>query len=134
MRVLRDTWRREARKRPAAARLALIGIGTLALGACLAGAGSPPLAQLIAGLALVPLALAAFLRLLPPPPWSGPEDGGDPGWGDHDRDGPRPSDGPSADIDWERFERQFRAYVAEREAAAARSPRKRDGETNRPSA
>jgi hypothetical protein len=122
MRVLRDTWRQESRERPAAARLALMGVGTLSAGAALAGAGAILLAQLIAGLALLPLSLATYLRLLPPSPWTdGPGDGG-PGGGGHGRGGsgpsggPRPSGGPDADTDWERFERQFRAYVEQREA------------------
>jgi hypothetical protein len=119
VRVLRDTWRRESGERPASARLALIGMATLSLGAALAGSHFVLLAELVGGLALLPLSLATYLRLLPAPPWTdGRGDGGGPGWGGDDRGGPRPS-GPDADTDWDRFERQFRAYVDERELAHA---------------
>jgi hypothetical protein len=115
MRVLRDTWRQESRDRPAAARLALIGVGALFAGAALAGGGVVLLAQLVAGLALVPLTLATYLRLLPPPPWTDGRDDGGPGRGGDGRGGPRPSGGPDADTDWDSFERQFRDYVERRE-------------------
>jgi hypothetical protein len=111
MRVLRDTWRRESSERPAAARLALIGIGALVAGAALAGGGLVLLAQLVAGLALVPLSLATYIRLLPARPgWGG-------GGGGHG--GPGPSGGPDADPDWDSFERQFRDYVERRELVPA---------------
>jgi len=67
MRVLRETWRRESRERPAVARLVLIAVGTLSVGVVLAGSGLALLGELIAGLALLPLSLAVFFRLLPPP-------------------------------------------------------------------
>jgi hypothetical protein len=117
MRALRDTCRRETRDRPTVARLALTGVGMLLLGAGLAASVSLLLAELIGGLALLPVSLAVFFRLLPPPPWSDPDDVGGPGWGGNDSDRPQPSSGPVGDTDWERFERQFRAYVERRELA-----------------
>jgi hypothetical protein len=120
MRVFRDTWRRERDERPVAVQLALIGVGTLSVAAALVGGGFVLLAQLVAGMALLPLSLATYLRLLPPPPWSdGRSDGGGPGWGGNDRGGPGPSAGPEAETDWDRFEREFRAYVDERELVQA---------------
>ena len=119
MRVLHDTWRRESSERPAAARLALIGIGALVAGVALAGGGLVLLAQLVAGLALVPLSLATYIRLLPARPWTDGRDDGGPGWGGGGHDGPRPSGGPDADPDWDNFERQFRDYVERRELVPA---------------
>ncbi len=63
--MLADTWRRERRERPGAVRMALIGLGALAVAAALAGGGLALLAQLVAGLSLVPLSVAIYLRLLP---------------------------------------------------------------------
>src|SRR3954452_16890862 len=121
MRVLRDTWRRESSERPAAARLALIGIGALVAGAALAGGGLVLLAQLIAGLALVPLSLATYIRLLPARPWTDGRDDGHPGWGGGGggHGGPGPSGDPDADPDWDSFERQFRDHVERRELVPA---------------
>jgi hypothetical protein len=119
MRVLRDTWRRESRERPAAARLALIGVGALLAGAALEAGGVVLLAQLVAGLALLPLSLATYLRLLPPSPWIDGRDDGGPGPGGDGNGGPRPPGGPDADIDWDRFEQQFRDYVDRRELVPA---------------
>jgi hypothetical protein len=121
MRVLRDTWRRESSERPAAARLALIGIAALVAGAALAGGGLVLLAQLVAGLALVPLSLATYIRLLPARPWTDGRDDGRPGWGGGGggHGGPGPSGGPDADPDWDSFERQFRDYVERRELVPA---------------
>jgi hypothetical protein len=119
MRLLRDTWRRERRERPVAVRLALIGAGMLATAGALAGGRLSLLAQLAAGLALLPLTLAIYLRLLPSSPWSdGRGGGGGPGRGGDDGVGPGPS-GPRAEADWDRFERQFRAYVEECEFVQA---------------
>ncbi len=116
MRVLREAWRRERRERPVAARLALIGVEMLSLAAALAGGRLILLAQLVAGLALLPLSLAAYLRLLPSSPWTdGEGNGGGRGWGRDDRGGPGPSDGRKTETEWDRFERQFRAHVEERE-------------------
>jgi hypothetical protein len=115
MRVLRDTWRRESRERPVAIRLAMIGIGTLSAAGVLAGGRLSLLAQLVGGVALLPLSLAIYLRMLPSSPWSdGRDDGDGPGGGGYDHGGPRPSGGHDGS-DWECFERQFRAYVEERD-------------------
>lgn len=94
-------------------RLALIGIAAVGLSAALAAAHAGLIAQLVGGLALVPLSLAAFIRLLPPPPWT--EGGGD-GWSDGRGgrgDAPSPPDQPPSDFDWDEFERRFRAYIVE---------------------
>jgi hypothetical protein len=118
--MLRYTLRRERRERPATFRLALLGIALLSAGGALAGGRFILLAQLVAGLALLPLSLATYFRLLPSSPWSdGRGDGGGPGGGGDDRDGRGPSGGLDAETDWDRFERQFRAYVDEREPVQA---------------
>ena len=114
MRALRETWRRERSDRPAAVRLALIGVGGLAAGAALAAGGLVLLAQLITGLALVPLSLATYIRLLPARPWSD-DGGGRPGGGGDGSGGPEPSGGPEFDVDWDSFERHFRDYAERRE-------------------
>jgi hypothetical protein len=116
MQVFRDTWRRERRERPLAARSALVGVGTLTAAAVLAGGSLYLIAELVAGLALVPLALATYLRMLPSSPWTdGRGDGGGPGRGGDDDPGPGPSGDPDAHVDWDRFEREFRAYAEERQ-------------------
>jgi hypothetical protein len=115
VRVLGDTIRRESRERPATFRLALLGIAMLSGSAALATGRLALLAQLVAGLAILPLSLAIYLRLLPSSPWSDGRDGGGPGQGGDDRGGPGPSGGRDAETDWDRFERQFWAYVHERE-------------------
>jgi hypothetical protein len=110
---LRDTWRRERRARPAASRLTLLGAAALGLSGALTAAHLGLIAQLVGGLALLPLTLAAFLRLLPPPPWTEGQTGGSDDWRGRDGDGPRPPDKPTLDFNWDSFERQFRAYVGE---------------------
>lgn len=74
----------------------------------LACAGSGLLAELVGGLALVPLAMMAYLMLLPVESdgWGG---GG--GRGDERPDGPMPDHGPDGAIDWADFEREFWAHV-----------------------
>ncbi|MGA2926318.1 MAG: hypothetical protein ABSG43_10050, partial [Solirubrobacteraceae bacterium] len=79
-------------------------------GAVLAAAGLGVLAQLVGGLALVPLALAIYICLLPPRPWRDEDGGGDFG-GDGPLGGGLPPDGPTTVIDWAAFERQFWSYV-----------------------
>lgn len=111
MRVLRETWRRDSRERPAVARLVLIAVGTFSVGVVLAGSGLALLGELIGGLALVPLSLAVFLRLLPPPPWTDADDCRGPGSRGDDHARPGTIDGPRAETDWDSFEHQFRAYV-----------------------
>ena len=110
-RRLRSVWRRERRQRPAAYRLALVGLAALGLSAALVAIHLGLIAQLVGGLALLPLSLAAFLRLLPPPPWT---DEGTDGRGHGqqiDSGGPWPPDEPALEFDWDNFERQFRAFV-----------------------
>jgi hypothetical protein len=117
MRVFRDTWRRERQDRPAAARLTIFGMSALLAGAALAGGGVVLLAQLVAGLALVPLTVATYLRLLPPSPWNDGRGGGGPGRGGDGPGGVGPTGGP--DANWESFERQFREYAERREMVPA---------------
>lgn len=107
-------WQRERLQRPLAYRLALIGIGTLALSAALVAMHLGVLAQLVGGLALLPLSLAAFLRLLPPPPWNDDGTDGREPWDETDSGGPWPPDEPAVEFDWDQFERQFRAFVHDR--------------------
>jgi hypothetical protein len=114
VRRLGSTCRREYRQRPAVAGLALIGVAALGLSAALAAAHLGLIAQLVGGLALLPFSLAAFLRLLPPPPWT--EQGTD-DWGHAeggDGDGPSPAGGPAFEFDWDSFEQEFRASVEDR--------------------
>jgi hypothetical protein len=111
VRRLGSTCHREYRQRPAAAALALMGVAALGLSAALVAAHYSLIAQLVGGLSLVPLSLAIFLRLLPPPPWT---DEGTDGWQHRhgrDDDTPRPPDGPAFEFDWDTFEQEFRAYA-----------------------
>ena len=101
-----------------AASLAVTGVGGLLAGAALVAGGLVILAQLVAGLALVPLTMATYLRLLPAAPWTDGRNDGGPGWG-RDDGGPRFPDGPDTGTDWDRFERQFRDYVEDRELGPA---------------
>lgn len=119
MRALRDTWLRERRRRPAAARLAVVAAVALVAGGALAAFGVMLLAQLVVGLALVPLTLATYLRLLPAAPFDDGRGWGGPGRGGGDRGGPPPPAGPDAGVDWDRFEAQFRAYAEQRERVPA---------------
>ncbi|MBV9338377.1 MAG: hypothetical protein JO262_05495 [Solirubrobacterales bacterium] len=117
-RVLLEAWRHERRERPLAARLGLIALATVTAAAALAGVRLYLLAQLVGGLALVPLAVATYLRMLPASPWG--DDGGNgggPGRGPDRPRGSEPNDGPQGDVDWERFEREFRAYAERRPLA-----------------
>lgn len=110
-RRLRGIWRRERRQRPVAYRLALIGVAALGLSAALVAMDLSVIAQLVAGLALLPLSLATFFRLLPPPPWTDEGNDGRGGGQDTDSDGPWPPDEPALKFDWDTFERQFREFV-----------------------
>jgi hypothetical protein len=110
---LRSGWRRERRQHPVAYRVALFGIAAVALSAALVAIHLGVIAQLVGGLAVLPLSLAAFLRLLPPPPWT---DEGTDGWRHEqgsDNGGPWPPDEPVLEFAWDRFEREFRAFVEE---------------------
>lgn len=119
-RNLRDTWQRERRERPLAVRLALLGLGMIMVAAALAGGRLYVVAQLVGGLAVLPLALAIYLRMLPPWPWTDDgSNGGGPGGGFDEPRGSGPNAGPGADLNWERFEREFRAYAERRPLARA---------------
>jgi hypothetical protein len=108
-------WRRERRDRPMAYRLVLLGLGALAASAVLVAMHLGVIAELVGGLAILPLSLATFLRLLPPPPWT--DDGSDGGGHGQGADSGRwPPDGPQMEFDWEQFERQFNAFVNDRAA------------------
>jgi hypothetical protein len=105
--------------RPMARRLLVIALAGLTGAAALAAAGNPLIAQLIGGLALVPLSVAAYLMLLPVWSDAGAGDWG-PGPSDDDPEGPRPDHHPDGGLDWMAFERDFWAYVErERHAVAA---------------
>ena len=119
MRVLLDTWRRQRRERPLATGFLHCAIAGAGLAAALVIAGRPLLAQLVAGLALIPLSVATGLYLIPAQPWS---DGGD-DWRRDDGRGPDPDPapgGPAIEVDWERFEREFRGHAEARERIGAR--------------
>jgi hypothetical protein len=110
-----ESWRHVRRDRPAVAMLVVTGAGAIAVAAVLAVSGAGLLAELVGGLALVPLSLAAALCLLPARLWPDPDDGG--GGGDDGDDRPRPSGGPNGAVDWERFESDVWEHIREREAA-----------------
>jgi hypothetical protein len=110
-RRLRSVWRRERRQRPVAYRLALIGFAALGLSAALVAIDLGVIAEFVGGLAVLPLSLAAFLRLLPPPPWT---DEGTGGWRhgpETNSGGPWPPDKSTPEFDWASFEQQFRAFA-----------------------
>jgi hypothetical protein len=113
MRRLRDSWRRERRRRPAAVALALLAVGSMAVGGALAAAGLVVLAQLVGGLSLVPLSLGAYLCLIPVDLSPGDDGGGGPGGGGRDPSGPNAPGGGGVDVDWARFEAEFWAYAGE---------------------
>jgi hypothetical protein len=110
------TWHQEARSHRSVLVLTLVGLLGLALAPMLVAAGMGLVAQLVAGLAVAPLALVLYLCLLPTGPW--PEDDGGPGRDEGDPDRPGPSSEPDASGGWERFEREFWAYLDERSRVA----------------
>ena len=105
------TWRRESAAHPSVLALTVAALLGLSTGGVLVLAGMALLGQLVAGLAVAPLTLAVYLCLLPAGPW--PDDGGGrgPGGGDHHPDAPGPAGSPDVAVDWDRFEREFRAYA-----------------------
>ena len=115
-RPLRARRRRRRAQRPAAFRVAAAGGIMLLLSAGLAAIQLDLLAGLLAGLAVLPLSVAVYLRLLLAPPWTDAADGDSrgPARGRGDDGVPRCPSGLSPDFDWDRFEQQFRAYVARR--------------------
>jgi hypothetical protein len=108
------TWRQQSRRHPSVLVLTLAALLGMALGPILAIAGMPLLAQFVAGIAIAPLALAVYLCLLLVG-WAGGDGGSDGPGGPDDPPplGPDPST-PDGEVDWERFEREFWAHVAER--------------------
>jgi hypothetical protein len=108
-----NVWRGEPGQHPVAYRVALIGIAAVVLSGALVALHLSVMAQLVGGLAVLPLSLAAFLRFLPPPPWT---DEGTDGWHGQESDsgGPWPPDEPALEFAWDSFERAFRAFVEDR--------------------
>jgi hypothetical protein len=102
--------RRKIRERPVATGLGGLAVTSLVLSGALAATGLTLLAQFIGGLALVPIALAMWLCLLPAAGWFDDGHGHD-GRGGSPPNGPSPAGGPDGAIDWVAFERQFWAYV-----------------------
>jgi hypothetical protein len=110
------TWLQQSRRHPSVLVLTLAGLLALAAAPALVLAGAGLVAQLVAGLAVPPLALALYLCLLPLDP-SDEDDRGDGGTGVPGGGGPdRPS--PAGGVDWERFERAFWAEVEHRRVRA----------------
>jgi hypothetical protein len=118
MRALWTTWRRESAAHRSVRVLTAVALLGLVAGGLLVVADLALLGQLVAGLAVAPLSLALYLCLLPTGPW--PDDGGGPGpgGGGHRPDAPGPAAPPDEAVDWDRFERQFRAYLEEHELVA----------------
>jgi hypothetical protein len=108
--------RRKIRERPVATGLGGLAVTSLVLSATLAANGLTLLAELIGGLALVPISLAIWLCLLPATGWF--DDGHD-GRGGSPPNGPSPAPagGPDGAIDWAAFERQFWAHVEQENPA-----------------
>jgi hypothetical protein len=105
-------FRRKTRERPVAAALGGLAVTSLVLSAGLAATGLTLWAQLIGGLALVPITVAIWLCLIPAAGWF--DDGhGRGGRGDDPPDGPIPGPAgtPNQGVDWTAFEREFWAYV-----------------------
>jgi hypothetical protein len=92
----------------------LLGVSGLTLSVLLIAAQMPLLGELVAGLAVLPLTFAVYLRLLAAAFGPGGDDGGGPGGGGGKPAPPRPGK-PSHGVDWDRFEREFRDYADERE-------------------
>lgn len=116
MRRLLTHWRRQSRHHPSLLYLAAAGLLAVAASPVLAAVGLGLLAQLFAGLSLAPLGMALYLVLLPVGPWPD-DDGNGGGWGrggGTPPDSPGPLGDPGGGIDWERFERDFRAYAERR--------------------
>jgi hypothetical protein len=107
------TWRRESAAHRSVRVLTAAALLGLLAGGLLVVTDRALLGQLVAGLAVAPLSLALYLCLLPAGPW--PDDGGGPGpgGGDHHPDAPGPAGRRDEAVDWDRFERQFWAYVEE---------------------
>ena len=118
MKALWTTWRRERAAHPSVLALTIAALLGLSAGGVLVLAGMALLGQLVAGLAVAPLALALYLCLLPAGPW--PDDGGGPGpgGGGHHPDAPGPAAPPDEAVDWDRFEHEVWTYVADRALVA----------------
>ena len=108
MRAFWTTWQRQSRRHPSVLVLTLVGLLGLGLGPLLLAAGMALVGQLVAGVAVAPLALALYLCLLTGGSWHDDDDDGDGGDGERPPDTPgEPGGGP----EWERFEREFWAHV-----------------------
>jgi hypothetical protein len=106
MRAFWTTWQRQSGRHPSVLVLTLVGLLGLGLGPLLVAAGMALVGQLVAGIAVAPLALALYLCLLTDGSWPDDDDGGD--------GGERPPDTPGepgGGSEWERFEREFWAHV-----------------------
>ena len=100
--------RHKAGEHPSATML-LLGASGLALSLLLVAVHKPLIGELVAGLAVLPLIFAVYLRLL--------VDIGSDGYGGWGRPGdddkpepPRPGK-PGDGVDWDRFEREFWGHV-----------------------
>jgi hypothetical protein len=113
MRTVWKTLRLQSRKYPSVRVLLLIGAFGMTLSPVLIAAGMALVGQLVAGLAILPLTFVVYLCTLLAV--GRPDDNGGGGSsGDNDEpDAPRPQH-PGDGVDWERFERDFRAHVDER--------------------
>lgn len=106
MRASWTTWRRQSRQHPSVLVLTLVGLLGLGLGPLLTAAGIALVGQLVAGVAVAPLALALYLCLLTDGPRPDDDDG--------DERPPDTPGEPGGGAEWERFEREFWVHVDRR--------------------
>jgi hypothetical protein len=93
--------------------LLLVGALGLTLSLLLIAAHMALVGQLVAGLAVVPLTFAVYLCLILADTRPDGNGGGGSSGDDGEPGPPRPGT-PGDGVDWERFEREFWAYVDER--------------------
>jgi hypothetical protein len=112
MRTAWNTLRLQSRKYPSVRVLLLVGVVGITLSLVLIAAGMALVGQLVAGLAILPLTFIVYLcrfLAITRPDGNG---GGGPSGDDDGPDAPRPEH-PGDGVDWDRFERDFRAHVDE---------------------
>jgi hypothetical protein len=121
-RTMASAWKRlrlQTAQQPAVLVLLVAGVCGLALSLLLIAVHMPLLGQFVAGLAVLPLTFAVYLWLLADTRFDGNGGGGWSPGDDGDPPSPRPGT-PGDGVDWERFERELRAYAAQRTLVGSR--------------